>query len=141
MSIMPFVYFWHIFQAPFHSNVNKTKTFARWKAHLMILFLLTKQQSPLLNDNVTKIYQNTPPRLGASINLGTKITSTKLRIRDRVKHIAWTPALLTLKDHKDKFRSNPTCRCLINPSKSKLGKVSKQLVENRNSDIILKIII
>ena len=107
----------------------------------MILFLLTKQQSPLLNDNVTKIYQNAPPRLGASINLGTKFTSNKLRIRDRGKHIGWTPALVTLKDHKDKFRSNPTCRCLINPSKSKLEKVSKQLAENRNPVIILKIII
>ena len=46
----------------------------------MILFLLTKQQSPLLNDNVTKIYQNAPPRLGASINLGTKSHLTSLEL-------------------------------------------------------------
>ena len=39
---------------------------------------------------------------------------------------------MTLKDHKNNFRSNRTCR-LINPSKNELGKVSKQLVEKINS--------
>ena len=57
-----------------------------------------------------------------------KNVSTKLKISDRVERIARTPAFVTLKDHKNNFRSNPTCR-LINPSKSELGKVSKQLVE------------
>ena len=64
-----------------------------------------------------------------------KSISTKLKISDRVERIARTPAFLKLKDRKDNFRSNPTCR-LINPSKNELGKVSKQLVEKINSDII-----
>ena len=101
-------------------------------------FCWQKKRRPLLNDNVTKIYQKAPLRLVASINLETKIISTKLQIRDKVKHIARTPAFVTLKDHKDKFRSNPTGR-LINPSKSELGKVSKQLVENINPDITEKL--
>ena len=45
---------------------------------------------------------------------------------------------MTLKDHKDNFRSNPTCG-LINPSKNKLGKVSKQLLEKINSDFVEKL--
>ena len=45
---------------------------------------------------------------------------------------------MTLKDHKDNFRSNPT-RGLINPSKNKLGKVSKQLLEKINSDFVEKL--
>ena len=45
---------------------------------------------------------------------------------------------MTLKDHKDNFRSNPTCG-LINPSKNKLGKVSKQLLEKINSGILKKL--
>ena len=56
---------------------------------------------------------------------------------------------VTLKDNKDNFRSNPTRR-LINPSKSELGKVSKQLLEKTltlltnynlisvNIDVVLK---
>ena len=43
-----------------------------------------------------------------------------------------------LKGRKDNFRSNPMCR-LINPPKNALGKVSKQLVEKINSDIIEKL--
>ena len=82
----------------------------------------------LLHDNVTKSYQKAPPKLEASINMEAKNVSTKLKISDRVERIARTPAFVTLKDHKNNFRSNPTCR-LINPSKSELGKVSKQLME------------
>ena len=92
----------------------------------------------LLHGNVTKTYQKTPPRLEASINMEAKSISTKLKISDRVKRIAKTPAFVTLKDHKDNFHSNPTCR-LIYLSKNELGKVSKQLVEKINSNIIKKL--
>ena len=57
----------------------------------------------------------------ASTNLEAKSISTKLKISDRVECIARTRAFLTLKDHKDNFHSNPTCR-LINPSKTNLEK-------------------
>ena len=67
-----------------------------------------------------------------------KSISTKLKISDRVERIARTPPFVTLKDHKDNFRSNPTC-LLINPSKNELGKVSKQLVGKIASDIIGKL--
>ncbi|CAB4032311.1 Hypothetical predicted protein, partial [Paramuricea clavata] len=42
-----------------------------------------------------------------------------------------------LKDHKDNFSSNPTCR-LINPTKSEIGKVSKCILDRINKDIINK---
>ena len=78
----------------------------------------------LLHDKVTKSYQKAPPKLEASINLEAKGISAKLKISDRVERIARTPALVTLKEHKDNFRSYPTCR-LINTSKNELGNVSK----------------
>ena len=92
----------------------------------------------LLHGNVAKTYQKAPPKLEASINMEEKIISTKLKTSDRVECTTRTPAFATLKDHKDNFRSNPTC-CLINPSKSELGKVSKQLLDKINSDIIEKL--
>ena len=91
-----------------------------------------------LHDNVTKTYQKAPPKLEASINMEAKSISTKLKISDTVERIARTPAFVTLKDHKDNFRSNLTCR-LVNPSKNEFGKVSKQLVEKINSGIIEKL--
>ena len=39
------------------------------------------------------------------------------------------PALITLKDHKENFKSNQKCH-LINPSKSKMGIVSKKYPKN-----------
>ena len=57
----------------------------------------------LLHDNVTKTYQKAPPKLEASINMEAKSISTKLKIRERVKRIARTPAFVTLKDHKNQL--------------------------------------
>ena len=57
----------------------------------------------LLHDNVIKTYQKAPPKLEASINMEAKSISTKLKIRDRVKHIARTPAFVTMKDHKNQL--------------------------------------
>ena len=45
-----------------------------------------------------------------------------------------TDALITLKNHKPNFTSNPKYR-LINPSNSELGKVSKFLIEKLNTII------
>ena len=92
----------------------------------------------LLHDNVTKTYQKAPPKLKASIHMEAQSISTKLKISDRVKRIARTLAFVIVKDHKDNFRSNPTGH-LIHPSKNELGKVSMQLVEKINSDIIEKL--
>ena len=86
-------------------------------------------QKPL-PDDVTKTYQNAPPKLETSINLEAKSISTKLKINDRVQRIAMTPAFVTLKYHKYNFSSGPMC-CLINPSQNELGKVSNQLVEKQ----------
>ena len=77
------------------------------------------QHKKLLHDNVTKTYEKTPPKLEASIDLEERSISTKLKISNTVERIARTPAFVTLKDHKDNFCSNPTCR-LINASKTNL---------------------
>ena len=43
-------------------------------------------------------------------------------------------AFMSLKDHKENFQNNPTCR-LINPAKSEMGLVSKNILENINAKI------
>ena len=42
-------------------------------------------------------------------------------------------SFITLKDHKDNFKSNTKCR-LIKPAKSEMGKVSKSYLETIISD-------
>ena len=50
-----------------------------------------------------------------------------------------TPVYVTLKHHKDNFRSSPLC-LLINLSKSKIGKKSKILLENINKNLLPQLI-
>ena len=55
-----------------------------------------------------------------------------LEIDDRVYKTTKRQAFVTLKDHKPNFRNNPKCR-LLNPTKTELGRVSKQKTEKNNS--------
>ena len=79
-----------------------------------------------MQQNITKNYKKASP---LSIQLNTsedKRIATKLNLSDRIDATAETPAFITLKDHKTNFNNNPACR-LINPCKSELGMVSKQM--------------
>ena len=59
-----------------------------------------------------------------------------MKIADRMDVLAKRQAFITLKDHKDNFVNNPTCR-LINPTKSEMGKVSKQILDRINNAVRL----
>ena len=59
----------------------------------------------------------------------TKNIVKKIQLSDTIEFLAITLAFITLKDYKDTFQSSLPCR-LINPSKSKLGKISKTILEN-----------
>ena len=48
------------------------------------------------------------------------------------------PAFITLKDHKENFKSNQKC-CLLNASKSEMGIVSKKYLESIISKLISKL--
>lgn len=62
------------------------------------------------------------------IDCEAKSIAAELDLADRMEVYAEREALLTLKDHKEDFRSKPSCR-LINPAKSEIGIVSKIMVE------------
>ena len=48
------------------------------------------------------------------------------------------PAYVTLKDHKDNFKTKLLCR-LINPAKSEIGIVSKIKLEKLNKELVNKV--
>ena len=102
----------HLFQRELSEDIRKIKrlpnVFVFADKRNNIYEMSEDHHKKLLDDNVTQTYQKAQPKLEASINMEAKSVSTKLKISDRVQRIARTPAFVTLKDHKDNFRFNPT---------------------------------
>ena len=88
----------------------------------------------ILKENITKTYSKAPKQLEPAINLEAKHISMKLELSDRFEKLAQNQAFITLKDHKENFRTKPTCR-LINPSKNEMGKVSKTILDKINKEL------
>ena len=68
------------------------------------------------------------------------IKSQKLELQDRVFETEKLQCFATLKDHKKNFPQNPQVR-LINPTKTEVGKPSKQILENIISTAVEKLTI
>ena len=64
-----------------------------------------------------------------------KKVTEKLGLDDRIEISANRDSFITMKDHKPDFLNNPTCR-LINPSKSEIGIISKQILDNIHKKVI-----
>ena len=59
----------------------------------------------------------------------------ELDLEDRMEQMQTSEAYITVKDHKDDFNAKPTFR-LINPSKTDIGRVSKQLLDGINKKLL-----
>ena len=57
-----------------------------------------------------------------------KVIANELDLADRIYSVSERQCFITLKDHKPNFQNSPTCR-LLNPTKSEIGKVGKQILE------------
>ena len=95
----------------------------------------TSEHNELLKENVTKTYKKAPEKLRKSINLEAKSMATNLKLSNRIEKLAEAPAYITLKDHKENFRSKPLCR-LINPSKNEIERISKIVSETINKKLL-----
>ena len=89
----------------------------------------------LLHENIIKTYKKSTKRLENAINMQAKHIAEKIKLDDRIEPLAPAPAFITLKDHKENFRTSHPC-CLINPSKSELGKVGKVILEKGNKNLV-----
>ena len=83
----------------------------------------------LLAENITSTYKKAESSTKDFIDLEAKQIAQEHKIADRVEAYACREAFITLKDHKENFLSNPKCR-LLNPAKSEIGLISKQLLES-----------
>ena len=70
--------------------------------------------------------------------LKAKQLTQALKIADRVEIMPKKEAYITLKDHKPNFPESIKCR-LINPCKSNIGKITKQILDRINDNIRTKL--
>ena len=88
----------------------------------------------ILQDNVTKEYKKAPLEMPSLINKEAKALAKKYGVLDRANTMSTPQAFVTIKDHKEDFRTNPKFR-LLNPCKSELGKISKGILQRINSTL------
>ena len=88
----------------------------------------------LLHNSVTNEYRKAPADTKAAIDKEARHLSTSLNLADRMQVYTTDTCFVTLKDHKENFKSSPSCR-LINPAKTDMGKISKQIMEKIVSEV------
>ena len=93
-----------------------------------------KEYDKLLSDNITKLYKKSNPREVYKVNVEAEEIVDKLNLSDRVQVLTNNSAFVTIKDHKPGFPNKIACR-LLNPSKSHVGKISKEYLETINASI------
>ena len=86
------------------------------------------------HDSITSTYKKADEKVFHVINEEAKDIPTKLDIEDRMECMTKQQAFITLKDHKENFKSKPTCK-LINKAKNEMGLVSKKILEKINTNI------
>ena len=89
------------------------------------LFELSRDHyEKLLYDHITQTYQKTCCQTKKKIARESKKFAKSLDLDERMECYSDQSPFITLKDHRANFKNNTKCR-LINPSKSKVGLVSK----------------
>ena len=77
-------------------------------------------------------------------SIGTKINKERIKfakqadILDKIEINGTGNSFITLKDHKENFTNHPTTR-LINPSKNEIGRISKHILDQINTELVSKL--
>ena len=82
----------------------------------------------MLRKNITKDYKKANKDLRYKIDEETAKIAAELKLGNRMENYQLSKPFILLKDHKEDFTQDPKCR-LINPAKTDLGKISKQILE------------
>ena len=84
-----------------------------------------EKHEELLEKHITKDYKKSNKKAVDDITKADKKIATELDLDDRIYSTSKKQAFITLKDHKQNFNNNPTCR-LLHPTKSEIGRISKE---------------
>ena len=91
----------------------------------------------IMHENVTKTYRKCNTNKSNSINIKAKQIASKLKIDDRVQKLDENETYFTIRYLKEGFHDKFSC-CLINPSNTDIGKISKQISVRVNNNILEK---
>ena len=89
----------------------------------------------LTHDNVTKTCTNNKTK---TIDIKAKKIASKLKLEDRIQILDDNDTYISIKDHNEGFPDKISCH-LINPSKTDIGKISKQILDKVSNSILEKI--
>ena len=92
------------------------------------------EHNKLITDNVTNNYKIADTSLLKELNAEAMNIATDLKLEKRIECIATNGAFVKIKDHKPNFQRNTKCR-LLNPTKTEIGKISKELLQKINETI------
>ena len=92
----------------------------------------------LLLQNVTAEYCKSTPAVVNNVNKQTQEFASRLNLDDRMEIFTNNEANFLIKDHKEGFPGKMSVR-LLNPCKTDLGKISKQIIQQIVSDLNEKI--
>ena len=92
----------------------------------------------LLLDNISKDYQQVNKSEVTKVNDEARAIASRLEIADRVEVMSQSLAFITIKDHKENFETDTKCR-LINPAKSQIGILSRQILQRANKQLRSKL--
>ena len=116
------------FQKKLQSDVQRiqssNKLFVFADKSTKLYELTGKHYEKRLHDNITQTYKKANAGEKLKIDKESKKFAKSLNLDDKMECYSDQCAFITLKDHKENFKSNTKCR-LINPSKSEVGLVSK----------------
>ena len=96
-----------------------------------------EQYVKMRQEDITKEYKRAERIQVDEVNAGAAKIAENLQLDDRMRIYQENEAFITIKDHKDQFPS-VVKRRLINPAKSDIGRVSKQILQTINLEIIKK---
>ena len=96
--------------------------------------LSNEQYKTILNNSITSTYKKTNEQTKNNINKTGKEILKEHPILNRMNINTESNCFITLKDHKENFKNNPTTR-LINPAKNELGRISKVILESINNQV------
>ena len=119
----------------FIRNLKKTKDVVVHADKSRNLYRMEKDEyKKVLVENITKEYQKTTTESVWDVNCKTAEIAKKLELDKKMEVYTASESYFLVKDHKDQFPSKVTVR-LINPCKTDLGKVSKQILQQLNTDL------
>ena len=116
-------------------NINKSdKLFIFGDKTSNIYQVSREKYNDLLLNNITKDYRQVNTDKIKEVNREAKDITEKLEIADRVEVFSDALAFLSIKDHKPNYETDTKCR-LINPAKSQIGIISREILQKHNKQI------